>query len=663
MERVLLTMLIGKRSFVLILLLAISILIGFHLTSSSGETSENRTPTIEFTYDTPSLPRPTCTLNYAIEPVFDFTGFDTWAPDQLIANWDPAQKNGESKPSFTMFSVADPQSLGAVRIEGRAFGWARNAAKFYYADQQGELRSLAPIKQGSKSGKTILSLRAEIDGLYKSLSKQKTPLQSSNGFAVFADNTTGTISALNLSDKELLTVSVDDKVASFGVKCNNFQSDSCVLFAVTVSELTNDFAKLSFKLVYSDRAGVERAIGLGSENPTIISISRDMVHFAARGQGYRSLWVTSPSLEMTNLTPNLNVDFVSGQFLGPDRLVMTDYFGQSRLLSLSGDGLKILQISPPSDETERQTSFVADFGRLGYLQRFRVSGHQDQIVLMSRQKTMRQLLTCEAGPTYRGIPVTTKDNDVRSHGFWFPPNKANVEGKLGLGNEPETMIYFHGGPAATEDGWSNLYIQKLNEMGIGVVAVNYPSTPGYGDGYVLQANLGPRAQANSGIQLLQEIARTHKVEFGRIYLLGVSFGGIPVSSLLATSELKIDGAILLSAICNINSDYVGTNAPYPPRFRPEFGPMDENRIALVQEKPYFSSIDYNGCNMQGVTAPVYTVVGGSDKSNIINDTRQMAGTARKAKLVVVPEQGHALGSEEILKALETSISWFRGPKD
>lgn len=649
--------------FVLLSLLATAILVGFHFTSSSGASSERLATEIELRYDTPSLPRPTCALNYAIEPVFDFKGFDAWGPDQLIANWDPARINGESKPSFTMFSVEDPQSLGAVRIEGRAFGWAKDAAKFYYADQHGELRSLSPIKQGSKSGKTILSLRAEENKLYKSLSKQKTPLQSSNGFAIFVDNTQGTISALNLSDNELLTVNVGNKVASFGVKCENYRSDRCVLFAVTVSQLTKDFARLSYKLVYSDRQGAQRASMLGSENPTIVSISGNMVHFVARGQGYRSLWVTSPNLEPTNLTPNLNVDFVRGQFLGPDRLVMTDFFGQSRLLSISNDGLKIFQISPLSEEAERQSSFVAAFGRLGYLQRNRVSGHQDQIVLISRQNTMRQLLTCEPGPTYRGIPVSTKNNDVQSHGFWFPPNKTNAEGKMGFGNEPETLIYFHGGPSATEDGWSNLYIQKLNEMGIGVVAVNYPATPGYGDGYVLQANLGPRAQANSGIQLLQEIAETQKIKLGRTYLLGVSYGGIPVSSLLATNELKLDGAILISAICNINSDYVGTNAPYPPRFRPEFGPIDQNRIAIVQEKPYLTSIDYNGCNMQSVTAPVYAAVGGADKSNIINDTRQVAETAKKARLVVVPDQGHTLALAETLNALETAIAWFRGAKD
>ncbi len=451
MERKLLKMLIRKRSFALFALLATSILLGFHLTGSYGETSENRTVPIELTYDTPSLPRPSCALSYATEQVFDFTGFDAWAPDQLIANWDPALTEGESNPSFTIFSVADPQNIGAVRIEGRAFGWARNAGKFYYADQSGELRSLSPIKQGSKSGKTILSSRAEVDGLYKSLSKQKTPLQSSNGFAIFADNSNGTISALNLSDKELLTVSVDDKVASFGVKCKNFQSDRCVLFAVTVSELTRDFSKLNFKLVYSAHAGAERVIGLGSENPTIVSISGDVVHFVARGQGYRSLWVTSPNRELTNLTPNLNFDFVSGQFFGPDRLALTDFFGQSRLLSMSADGSKILQVLPLSDEPDRQSSFVSDFGDLGYLKRSRAPGHQDQIVLVSRQSSMRQLLTCEPGPTYRGIPVTTKDNEVQSHGFWFPPIKTNVEGKVGFGNEPETLIYFHGGPSATDD--------------------------------------------------------------------------------------------------------------------------------------------------------------------------------------------------------------------
>jgi pimeloyl-ACP methyl ester carboxylesterase len=656
-------MLIRKRAILLLLLLATSILFGFHLSGGSSETAESRAPKIELGYDTSSLPRPTCTLNYAIEPVFDFAGFETWVPDQLIASWDPAQISAQSKPSFTMFSVANPQRLGAARIEGRAFGWAKNAAKFFYADQNGELRSLSPIKQGSQSGKAILSLRAEEDEFYKSLSKHKTPLQSSNGFAVFADSTNGTISALNLSDKELLTVTVDDTVASFGVKCENFQSDRCVLFAVTVSQLTNDLAKMSFKLVYSAHTGAERVIGLGSENPTIVSISGDVVHFVARGQGYRSLWVTSPSRELTNLTPNLNFDFVSGQFFGPDRLALTDFFGQSRLLSMSADGSKILQVLPLSNEPDRQSSFVSDFGDLGYLKRSRAPGHQDQIVLVSRQSTMRQLLTCEPGPTYRGIPVTTKDNDVQSHGFWFPPSKTNAEGKVGFGNEPETLIYFHGGPSATEDGWSNLYIQKLNEMGIGVVAVNYPATPGYGDGYVLQGNLGPRAQANGGIQLLQEIARTHKVEFGRIYLLGVSFGGIPVSSLLATNELKLDGAILLSAICNINSEYVGTNAPYPPRFRPEFGPIDQNRLTIVQKKPYLTSIDYNGCNMQSVTAPVYAVVGGSDKSNIINDTRHVAETAKKARLVVVPDQGHTLAPAETLNALETAIAWFRGAKE
>lgn len=147
-----------------------------------------------------------------------------------------------------------------------------------------------------------------------------------------------------------------------------------------------------------------------------------------------------------------------------------------------------------------------------------------------REECLRRSLEVELGPAGvslpRAIEFPTGDGGV-AHAFFYPPANAEIEGPED--ERPPLRVLCHGGPTSHAVPALDPRVQFFTQRGIGVVAVNYRGSSGYGRAY-RQALVGRWGEIDwqDCVAAARFLASEGEADPERTWVEGVSAGGYVV---------------------------------------------------------------------------------------------------------------------------------------
>ena len=190
-------------------------------------------------------------------------------------------------------------------------------------------------------------------------------------------------------------------------------------------------------------------------------------------------------------------------------------------------------------------------------------------------------------------------------------------------NSPIPMIlHFHGGPEGQFRPIFHKHLQYLLELGIGVCAPNIRGSSGYGAEFMAMDDYKKRPDAiKDGIELAAFLVKKGFTDFDRLGVVGGSYGGFMVLSLITNAPNYFAAAVNVVGISDLVT-FLKNTKPYRRKLREaEYGPLSDECF-LKSISPIHK--------ISEVRTPLL-VVHGFDPRVPISEAEQLVGRLKQSK--------------------------------
>lgn len=199
-------------------------------------------------------------------------------------------------------------------------------------------------------------------------------------------------------------------------------------------------------------------------------------------------------------------------------------------------------------------------------------------------------------PAYLPVPedrVFIGADGQRVHAFVYPP--TNPEFAAPEGERPPYLVHVHGGPTSAFAPALNLALAFFTSRGIGIVAVNYGGSTGYGRQFRerLRTQWGIEDVADCAA-VAEALADTGAADPERLAVRGGSAGGF-TSARSATSVHTYRAATIMFPVIDLLTFAGGETHDFESRYLDGLiGPLPETRDRYIERSPS-THVDALGC--------------------------------------------------------------------
>ncbi|MFI9379704.1 prolyl oligopeptidase family serine peptidase [Kutzneria sp. NPDC052558] len=250
--------------------------------------------------------------------------------------------------------------------------------------------------------------------------------------------------------------------------------------------------------------------------------------------------------------------------------------------------------------------------------------------------------------------IFTSPDGERVPAFVYPPTNpdfATPEGEL-----PPYVVHVHGGPTGDVSGTLSLDFAYFTSRGIGVVAVNYGGSTGYGRAFRerLRGQWGV-VDVQDCAAVAQALADEGSADPARLAIRGGSAGGFTVAAVLTMDSPFACGNAMFPAL-DLVSFASGETHDFESRYLDGLlGPLESNREVYVERSP--------SARPDRLAGPILLLQGLEDKvcppAHTEAFARAIAGSGiRHAYIPFAGEQHGFRRAETIIAALEAELSFY-----
>ena len=420
----------------------------------------------------------------------------------------------------------------------RPLSWSRISDSFYVSDING---NLLMAKGALNASNKMDDAYAVIEKKFRSMVESYVLLGGANGFAIFRSKKARTLFFLDLDDaaSEIVELKAHrGRFVDYGVQCSSHQK--CIVFGEAEDwSKEKEFPVRRRDIIFKDReAGVQQMeLSAGSEIDFIGWLRNGQIAFLARGANFRQLVLTEPKKPVTEVTvnPKLLVDLKSARLVSNGtRIIVEDFFGQTSLVTQDGN-----LISDPSSNQKmfKTIDLNGDNSELQYLK------FENELprLLLKKEGTKAINFSCSSLPSRAGVPLSTTKSNAVLH-------RASITKAPAAGSKRPLILKFHGGPYTAESAFESESDEAFLALGMDVMDVNYPGTPGYGTQYVMSGKQGTEQSLSDALDLIKLAEQAAGYSYSAIAVLGGSFGSL--HALSANKNVKkIDLRVVLNPFC------------------------------------------------------------------------------------------------------------------
>jgi dipeptidyl aminopeptidase/acylaminoacyl peptidase len=250
--------------------------------------------------------------------------------------------------------------------------------------------------------------------------------------------------------------------------------------------------------------------------------------------------------------------------------------------------------------------------------------------------------------------IFTSPDGARIPAFVYPPTNpdfAAPEGEL-----PPYVVHVHGGPTGSVEGTLSLNFAYFTSRGIGVVAVNYGGSTGYGRRFRdrLRGQWGV-VDVQDCAAVAQALADEGTADPARLAIRGGSAGGFTTAAAMTLPSPFACGNAMFPAI-DMVSFASGETHDFESRYLDGLiGPLDTSRALYVERSP--------SARPDKLTGPILLLQGLEDQvcppAHTEAFARAIDGSGIRHAYIGFPGEQHGFRRAETIKAaLEAELSFY-----
>jgi dipeptidyl aminopeptidase/acylaminoacyl peptidase len=277
-------------------------------------------------------------------------------------------------------------------------------------------------------------------------------------------------------------------------------------------------------------------------------------------------------------------------------------------------------------------------------------------VASGREEIMRRSLDVELDPATisvpRAIEFPTRDGGT-AHAFYYPPASDTCEGPAG--QAPPLRVTCHGGPTAHTTPHLDIEDQYFTQRGIGVVAVNYRGSTGYGREYrrLLNGRWG-EIDWQDCVAAARYLAEQGDADPERTWVEGGSAGGYVVLCALTFDPTAFAAGVSYFGVADAEALALHTHKFESRYLDSMIGPYPE-RADLYRERSPVHFVDQ-------LERPVLLLQGLDDKVVLPAQAEMMVEVLERKGIpyayIAFEGEGHGFRKEEnIVRSIEATLSF------